>query len=400
MDIKLVKNIEDGIYSPINREVMLQTVEDSYQLESYSGKKMYILNAVTNERFEILPEIRKYNMAEITYASYEHDYIVFTSAQYIDDNNIQIIFYKYNIDSNDAMIIKTADVSLASLQTELAFKIFVLDENFVIFEMVRYNNPAGFGPALISRGLGEHEMWLYSIEADEQMQIKDCQIAVSGIDKIIPLHGNICAIKLGSAVLEEEVKKEQHFDNQYEELIGLINVKQFISDLKLNQENVYIDVLDKCDENATFPYMIQYGSELVYSRVDVKKRIEEVIIYDYENKIKKVRLNSDILKVSDLSHTYILDDIPCVVRPSEEATEIINLNTQKIELVLDSKVRVEYILGDLIVTQRKTDRKLLKKNTYYIDVFVYPDMDNPIFSTKGKYKGCIEYFDDLIIFTN
>ena len=62
MDIKLVKNIEDGIYSPINREVMLQTVEDSYQLESYSGKKMYILNAETNERFEILPEIRKYNI--------------------------------------------------------------------------------------------------------------------------------------------------------------------------------------------------------------------------------------------------------------------------------------------------------------------------------------------------
>ena len=146
---------------------------------------------------------------------------------------ISRLYFINIIDSNDAMIIKTVDVSLASLQTELAFKIFVLDENFVIFEMVRYNNPAGFGPALISRGLGEHEMWLYSIEADEQMQIKDCQIAVSGIDKIIPLHGNICAIKLGSAVLEEEVKKEQHFDNQYEELIGLINVKQFISDLKL-----------------------------------------------------------------------------------------------------------------------------------------------------------------------
>ena len=148
-----------------------------------------------------------------------------------------------------------------------------------------------------------------------------------------------------------------------------------------------------------FPYMIQYGNELVYSRVDVKKRVEEVIIYDYENKVKKVRLNSDISKVSDLSHTYILDDMPCVIRNSEDATQIINLNTQKIELSLDSKVRIEYILGDLIVTQRRTDRKLLK-NTYYIDVFVYPDMEQAVFSSKGSYKGCIEYFDDLIIFTN
>lgn len=399
MNIKLVTNIEDGIYSPINRQVMLQTVEDTYQLESYSGKKLYILNTSTNERFEILPTIKKYSIAEINYASYEHDYIVFTSAEYINATDIRIIFYMYNINDESSKIIKTIETSINSLQTELVFKVFVLDDNFVIFETVKYNNPEGFGPALISRGLGEHDICLCSIESQEEMNINSGLLAVLGIDKIIPLHGNICAIKLGSAILEEKVSDEQTFDNQYEEIVGLINVKQFISDIKLNQENVYIDVLDKCDENTTFPYMIQYGNELVYSRVDVKKRVEEVIIYDYENKVKKVRLNSDISKVSDLSHTYILDDMPCVIRNSEDATQIINLNTQKIELSLDAKVRIEYILGDLIVTQRRTDRKLLK-NTYYIDVFVYPDMERAIFSSKGSYKGCIEYFDDLIIFTN
>lgn len=399
MNIKLVTNIEDGIYSPINRQVMLQTVDDSYQLENYSGKKLYILNTATNERFEILPTLKKYSIAEINYAAYEHDYIVFTSAEYINATDIRIIFYMYNINDESSKIIKTIETSINSLQTELVFKVFVLDDNFIIFETVKYNNPEGFGPALISRGLGEHDICLCSIEAEEEMNIDSGILSVLGIDKIIPLHGNICAIKLGSAILEEKVEDDQRFDNKYEEIVGLINVKQFISDIKLNQENIYIDVLDKCDENTTFPYMIQYGNELVYSRVDVKKRVEEVIIYDYENKVKKVRLNSDILKVSDLSHTYILDDMPCVIRNSEDATQIINLNTQKIELSLDSKVRIEYILGDLIVTQRRTDRKLLK-NTYYIDVFVYPDMEQAVFSSKGSYKGCIEYFDDLIIFTN
>ena len=62
MNIKLVTNIEDGIYSPINRQVMLQTVDDSYQLENYSGKKLYILNTATNERFEILPTLKKYKL--------------------------------------------------------------------------------------------------------------------------------------------------------------------------------------------------------------------------------------------------------------------------------------------------------------------------------------------------
>ena len=76
MNIKLVTNIEDGIYSPINRQVMLQTVDDSYQLENYSGKKLYILNTATNERFEILPTLKKYSIAEINYAAYEHDYLL------------------------------------------------------------------------------------------------------------------------------------------------------------------------------------------------------------------------------------------------------------------------------------------------------------------------------------
>ena len=97
MNIKLVTNIEDGIYSPINRQVMLQTVDDSYQLENYSGKKLYILNTATNERFEILPTLKKYSIAEINYAAYEHDYIVFTSAEYINATDIRIMFYMYNI---------------------------------------------------------------------------------------------------------------------------------------------------------------------------------------------------------------------------------------------------------------------------------------------------------------
>ena len=65
----------------------------------------------------------------------------------------------------------------------------------------------------------------------------------------------------------------------------------------------------KALRKITFPYIRQYDNDIVYSKVDVSKKIEEVIIYDYETKVKKVRLNSNITRISDLNHTYILNKL-------------------------------------------------------------------------------------------
>lgn len=401
MNIKLVRNIEEGIYSPINEQLFLQTVDGDYHLDSYNGKKVYILNQVTNERFEILPHIKKYTMADISYGTLEHDYCVFTSAERVGEDRVKITFYMYYITDGSSRIIKMMEVPLAELAENMDIKVFMLDENFCIFETVRYNDQGDRKDVLITRGLGEHELMLHSIDNDEDMLLTDSTIAVSGIDKVIPMHGNVCAIKIGCSLLEEKMYDDISFDNKFEEIIGIINVKQFISDIRLNQDNIYIDELDRGNENTTIPYMMKYGNEIVYSKVDVNKKLEEVVIYDYENKIKKVRLNSNITRVSDLTHTYVLNDMPCIIKNSEDVTEVINLNTQKQELELGNDVKIKFIIGDLIVTEKHAGKKLFsRKENCYIEVFKYPDMELPIFSTKAKCESCIEYKDNLFIFTN
>ena len=68
MDIKLIRNSEDAVFSSISNGLVLQMTDDNYRFLDFIGKKMYILNSTTNEKYEISPEIKKYNIADIQYA--------------------------------------------------------------------------------------------------------------------------------------------------------------------------------------------------------------------------------------------------------------------------------------------------------------------------------------------
>lgn len=402
MDIKLVKNFEEGVYIPVNEQLLLQIVDHNYRLGRFLGKKIFMLNPVTNERFEILPEIHKYDLAQIGYAAASHDYIVFTSAKSINETKVEVIFYRYDISSGESYIIHSVTVDINKLGSVIQLKVFALDDNYCIFEQVEYSRENLSSTGLLSNGMGTHKLLLKEVRENKELLLENSAVAKSGIEKIIPLSGNICIIKIGSPILEEMMFSDMDFGSQEQkEIVGIVNIKQFISELLLNQDNGFIEVLDEGSSEITFPYIRQYDNEIVYSKVDVAKKIEEVIIYDYESKVKKVRLNSNITKVSDLSHTYIIDGTPYIIKNTDKNTKLINLNTQKTEIKLSGEVRIKFIRKDLIVTQRHVKKMFfMRKESYYIEVFRYPDMHHPIFATRAKYKDCIAFYEDLLIFTN
>lgn len=402
MDIKLVKNFEEGIYIPVNEQLLLQIVDHNYRLGRFLGKKIFMLNPVTNERLEILPEIHKYDLAQISYAAASHDYIVFTSAKSINETKVEVIFYRYDISSGESYIIHSVTVDMNKLGSVVLLKVFALDNNYCIFEQVEYSRENLSSTGLLSNGMGTHRLILKEVWENKELLLENSAIAKSGIEKIIPLSGNICMIKIGSPILEEMMFSDMDFGSQEQkEIVGIVNIKQFISELLLNQDNGFIEVLDEGSAEITFPYIRQYDNEIVYSKVDVSKKIEEVIIYDYESKVKKVRLNSNITKVSDLSHTYIIDGTPYIIKNTDKNTKLINLNTQKTEIKLSGEVRIKFIRKDFIVTQRHVKKMFfMRKENYYIEVFRYPNMHHPIFTTRAKYKDCIAFYEDLLIFTN
>ena len=105
MDIKLIRNTEDAVFKPINNGLVLQMVDDNYKFLDFIGKKLYILNSITNERFEISPEIKKYNIASIIYAHNTHDYVFYVSAEQITDSKADILLYRYSFDDNESTLV-------------------------------------------------------------------------------------------------------------------------------------------------------------------------------------------------------------------------------------------------------------------------------------------------------
>ena len=319
MDIKLVKNFEEGNYIPVNEQLLLQVVDANYRLGRFPGKKIFMLNPLTNERLEILPEIHKYNLANISYAAVSHNHILFTSASSINETQVEISYYRYDVSTGAYHIIHTTVADLTKLGNVLLLKAFVLDENYCIFDEITYSRENLSSTGLFSNGMGTHKMLLKEIQENKERLLKDSVIATSGIEKLIPLSGNLCIIKLGSPMLEELVFSDTAIQPfKQKEIIGIVNIKQFISELLLNQNNAFLEILDEGSEEITFPYIRQYDNDIVYSKVDVSKKIEEVIIYDYETKVKKVRLNSNITRISDLNHTYILNDPPYIIKNTDK----------------------------------------------------------------------------------
>lgn len=97
MDIQLIKNAEESKYIPLAGELLLQTQNDeSIFSNRFRSKKMFLLNASTNERFEIGAGIKKYLFGEISYASKDPNYIYFVSLEEETAESFWVILYKCN----------------------------------------------------------------------------------------------------------------------------------------------------------------------------------------------------------------------------------------------------------------------------------------------------------------
>lgn len=182
---------------------------------------------------------------------------------------------------------------------------------------------------------------LKDVKNNKELEFQNEELGRFGIDKIVPLSGNLCGIKIGNKT------------------IGVINVNQFVSDMVIGLEKItYTDILDNASDTMQLAHMRKYNNTLLYTKRDVSADSEEVVIYDYDNKVKRVRLNSRISEAADFKNICVISGVPYNFLESDKGTRIINLNTQKTEYKLPADVCVEYVQDDIIVTSEHVKRCL------------------------------------------
>ena len=385
MDIKLIRNTEDAVFKPINNGLVLQMVDDNYKFLDFIGKKLYILNSITNERYEISPEIKKYNIASIIYAHNTHDYVFYVSAEQITDSKADILLYRYSFDDNESTLVYRYEIDELEKIRQSHIHIYVLEYDFAIIEEIGQDNEVT-------------NVVLRDFNSDREISTEGSLLKRLGLYNIIPLEGNNSVLKLGSRKDFDgtDINEEKH--NQ--EYIGIVNTKQFVSEMMLNPAEITMDILDTADTDKTFAYMKRSENRVIYSKFNISAMSEEVVLYDFENKVKQIRINNDIKEASDLSYTYVIEGNPYTIKKDKDVTYLINLNTQKEEYQIPSNMQIQYVCNDVIlVTHIKHRIPFIKKGSEYIEAYKFPDIHHALLKKKAQFNTCMVNGDDLLVFT-
>ena len=255
---------------------------------------------------------------------------------------------------------------------------------------------------------------------DKDISVKGSLLSRCGLYNIIPLEGNSCVFKFGKTKsfvsdinntslnntdvynagikntdgLSEDIIKDDY------ECIVVVNTRQFVSEMMLNPAEITMEVLDSADSKKTFAYMKRSGNRVIYSKFNMFTMSEEVVLYDFENKIKQIRINNDIKEASDLNYTYVINDNPYTIKKDKEAMYLVNLNTQKEEYKMPPDMKIRYVINDVIlVTRIKRGIPFIKKNSEYIEAYKFPDIQHVLLKKKAEFKTCIINGEDLLVFT-
>lgn len=385
MDIKLIRNTEDAVFKPINNGLVLQMVDDNYKFLDFIGKKLYILNSITNERYEISPEIKKYNIASIIYAHNTHDYVFYVSAEQITDSKADILLYRYSFDDNESTLVYRYEIDELEKIRQSHIHIYVLEYDFAIIEEIGQDNEVT-------------NVVLRDFNSDREISTEGSLLKRLGLYNIIPLEGNNSVLKLGSRKDFDgtDINEEKH--NQ--EYIGIVNTKQFVSEMMLNPAEITMDILDTADTDKTFAYIKRSENRVIYAKFNISAMSEEVVLYDFENKVKQIRINNDIKEASDLSYTYVIEGNPYTIKKDKDVTYLINLNTQKEEYQIPSNMQIQYVCNDVIlVTHIKHRISFIKKGSEYIEAYKFPDIHHALLKKKAQFNTCMVNGDDLLVFT-
>ena len=134
MDIKLMRNSEKGIFYSINDRLLMQITDDNYQYQGLQGKKYFILNAATNEKFEVASQIKKYNFCKVRYACLERNYMFFTSLESVTESRTLLTVYRFMFDTNENEAVFSMEIDNTDISDGLRYYIFVMDSNYFFVE--------------------------------------------------------------------------------------------------------------------------------------------------------------------------------------------------------------------------------------------------------------------------
>lgn len=384
MDIKLVRNFGSGTLIPVSKSVVLEINKTNEFLHNFQYINYILIDVDNNVKKLLFPEIKKYDFCEFINVCNDRDKIYFSTIKNYDAvlETVNISINRYSVINDEYEQIYSEDFDESKI-SNLKYRMFVLNENYVLMQVEEYEE---ISEERVNKKL--NDIFLYDIETGNKTKIYDQRI-FGGIEDMINIDANICAIKTGFSNVDVSYNSK--------EIIGFINIKQFISDLVLGKNEISMEICDENDENCTMPFVKAINSSILYSKTDLKALKDEVKMYDYETKVSKIRVNDHISSIEELGSNYAINDTMYFVLKNEEGTQIINLNTGRSEWDIEPEYEIKFIKNDIFVLQHNING-LFVKDKPEILLYRFPDVENPVLKEKSNCVGCLLVDDVLMLF--
>lgn len=393
MAIHIIENENDAVYRYMSKDKILEVTAAKGKIGNLKTFNYVLIHHESNIREDIMPKIDKYDLIEVNSCISLENVIYFTGITEHTNGKIFITLYQYDVDTMQLKDIYAYEDTLSIYPLQKKVKVFILDEDYIIVQ----NSFLRPNMADNCQGYFDVELFLRNVKVNNIAPITEPNLSL-GIDCMIPVSKNTCVIKTGFSVFQDSIYKKIDKTESVSEIIGLINVKQLITDILLKQRNVYIDVIDRVQFDKTIPKLKVRSGHLIYSRITPKEAKEEVVFFNIGTGKTYACVKNRVTGMDKLAKAYILMNEPHVLVSKQDETYLYNIATNAISLRLNKGISLKTIKNKYVILEKEKN-SILGYPVYTTEVYEYPG-GILVLKEKAAYSDLFVSRDnDIYLFT-
>lgn len=340
-----------------------------------------------NVRKEVMPYTDKVDVFHITDCQYDSDYLYFTEYTDMLDGGYTFNIIRYNItDHTHTKIISLKD-NINLYPDNKQIKIYILDDSNLIIQRAL--------PKISQNGLlkefFDFTLVLFDFVKNKQIIIEDENLVKNGIEFILPYNETSCVMKTGYSVFENDRHTKLKKEEAAVESLMIINIKQFISDLKLEQQNLVMNTIDQSYYDITVINAKIIDSFLIYSKFNYEKQDESIVFYDIASKKEDEKIYTCINKTTTgeylLKNATVINNKPYMIKKISSGTQFFNLITNDIDATYPEEYDIRFVNNNTVISTF-AEKTLFGKEHKLVGIHKFPSK-KVILQERGEYIGSV-----------
>jgi hypothetical protein len=375
MDIKIIPGEEGTRMYPVSKDVVLMVRPQDVDrggtggVIPFSRVDYYLYHLKKNIREEILPDIEKYMVANFYFCEKEVSEIYFFHIEYTTYPVATFLLFSYNIHQQVCKEVYRFEDNLKLYERDKKIDLFMLNSNYFLMQiqMLASNSRNTY------KGFLRFSSFLYDRNNRMRFEIHDQRLKKYGIMQMVLVANNVCALRLGYNLIDEERYAHLMKGEAAQETIGLISVSQFIGDILLKLPTVSMEIIDEVYWDKTFSEIRREGKYVVFSRVSREDFSQEIIFYQYITKETMMLLNKNKYAPEKLFPSVLLKS-PYIIKERKKFIEFYNISKNMVDVRLPIGTRILNIQNDMLVLQITKKGLFSGSREEFLEVYQFSGM--------------------------